>query len=81
LIEQPYNPFIYLPNIVAATEASMQFSAVLSMGGSAIASGSQPIPCSDTNSNFDDITDMTGVENPGLVNGSTIIEGTMSLGG
>jgi len=51
LIEQPDNSFNHLSSIFAATEASMQFSAVLPMGGSAIASSSQPIPCHDSNSN------------------------------
>jgi len=81
LIEQPDNLFHCLSSFVAATEASMQFSAVLPMGGSAITSSSQPIPCSNSNSNSDDITNMTSVENTGLIEGGTIVEGAMSLGG
>jgi len=81
LIEQPDNSFNRLNSFVAATEASMRFSAVLPMGGSAIASSSQPAPCSNSNSNSNDITNMTSVENTGLVHGSTIVEGAMSLGG
>jgi len=77
LIEQPDNSFNRHSSFVAATEASMQFSAVLP----AIASSSQPVPCSDSNSNSNDITNMTSVENTGLVDGCTIVEGAMSLGG
>jgi len=51
------------------------------MGGSAIASSSQPIPYRDSNSNSNHITNMTSIENTGLVNGSLIVEGGMSLGG
>jgi hypothetical protein len=81
LIEQPDNSLNRLSSFVAATEASMRFSAVLP----AIASSSQPVPCSDSNSNSNsnsnDITNMTSVDNAGLVDGSTIVEGAMSLGG
>jgi len=77
LIEQPDHSFNRLSSFVAATEACMQFSAVLP----AIASSSQPVPCSDSNSNSNDITNMTSVENTGLVDGSTIVEGAMSVGG
>jgi hypothetical protein len=63
LIEQPDNSFNRLRRFVAATEASMPFSAVLPMGRSAITSSSQPIPCSNSNSNSNDITNMTRVEN------------------
>jgi len=77
LIELPDNSFNRLSSFVAATEASMRFSAVLP----AIASSSQPVPCSNSNSNSNDITNMTSVENTGLVDGSTIVEGAMSLGG
>jgi len=76
LIEQPDTSFNLLSSFVAATEASMRFSAVLP----AIASSSQPVPCSDSNSNSNDITNMTCVENTGLVNGHTIVEGAMLLG-
>jgi hypothetical protein len=77
LIEQPDNSFNHPSSFVDATEASMRFSAVLP----AIASSSQPIPCSNSNSNSNDISDMTSIENAGLVAGSTIVEGAMSLGG
>jgi len=76
LIEQPDNSFNHPSSFVAATEASMRFSAVLP----AIASSSQPVPCGDSNSNSNDITNMTRIENTGLVDGSTIVEGAMSLG-
>jgi len=81
LIELPNHSFNRLSRFVVATEASMRFSAVLPMGGSAIASSSQPVPCRDRNSNSNDITNMTSIENTGLVDGSTIVEGAMSLGG
>jgi len=80
-IEQPNNSFSGLSNFVAATAASMPSSAVLPMGGSAIASSSQPLPSSNSNSNSSDITNMTSIENTGLVDGSTIVEGAMLLGG
>jgi len=44
LIEQPDNSFNHLSSFIAATEASMQFSAGLPMGRSAIASSRQPVP-------------------------------------
>jgi len=85
LIQQPDNSLNRLSSFVAATEASMRFSAVLPIGGSAtVASSSQPIPCSDSNStsnNITSITNITSVENTGLVDGSTFGEGAMSLGG
>jgi len=63
LIEQPDNSFTRLSSFVAATEASIWFSAVLP----AITSSSQPIPCSNSNSNSNsnDITHMARVENMG----------------
>jgi hypothetical protein len=76
-IEQPDNSFNLLSSFVAATEASMRFSAVLP----AIASSSQPVPCSNTNRNSNDLTNMTSVQNTGFVDGSTMVEGVMSLGG
>jgi hypothetical protein len=77
LIEQPDNFFNRLSSFVTATEASMRLSAVLPMGGSAIASSSQPVPCTDSNSNSNAITNQTSVENTGLVGGSMIVEGAM----
>jgi len=82
LIEQPDNSFNPLSSFVAATEASMRFSAVLPIGGSAIASSSHPVPYSNSISNSNDITsitNMTSIENTGLVDGSTIVEGVMLL--
>jgi len=82
LIEQPNNSFNRLSSFVAATEASMWFAAVLPMGGSAIASSSQPIPCSNSNSNSNNITritNMTSVEHTRLIDGSMFDEGAMSL--
>jgi len=80
-IEQPDNSFNSLSSFVAATGAGRRLSAVLSMGGSAIARNSQPFPCSNSNSNSNDITNMTSVENMGVVDGCMIVEGVMSLGG
>jgi len=83
LIEQPESIFIWLSSFVAATEASMQFSAVLPIGGSAITISSKPVPCNNSNSKTNDMTSMTNitsVENMGLVDGSTIVVGAMSLG-
>jgi len=84
LIEQPDKSSTRLSSIGAATEASMRSSAVLHMGGPAIASSSQHVPCSNSNSirnNITSITNMTSVENTGWVDGITIVEGAMSLGG
>jgi len=63
------------------TEASIQFSPVLPMGASAITSSSHPFPCSDSNSNSNNLTNISGIEITGLVDGSVIVEGAMSLGG
>ena len=84
LIEQPDNSFYYLSSFVAATAASMQFSAVLSMGGSALACSRQSITCSDSHCNSNDMTsftNMSSIESPGLVDGRTIMECSMTLGG
>jgi hypothetical protein len=59
----------------------MQYSAFLCMGASGIASSSKPVPCSNSNSNGYNITNITSIANTGLVNGSTIVEDAMSLGG
>jgi len=59
----------------------MQFSAVLPMGGSAIVSSSQPIPCSDGNRDGNDMTNLTIIQNTGLVDEIMIVDGVMSLGG
>ena len=61
LIEQPDNSVNRFSSFVPATGASMRFSAVLP----AIASSSQAVPCSDNNSNSNNITNMTSVENTG----------------
>jgi len=84
LIEHPQNSFNPLFSFVAAIEASMRFWPILPMGGSAIASSSQPVPCSDSKTDSNDITsiiNITSIKNTGLVNGSTIVEGAMLLGG
>jgi len=73
-----------LNSFVAATEASMRFSAVLHMGGTAIASSSQPVRCSNSNCNSNNITSITNLTRAaytGSVAGSTIVEGAMLLGG
>jgi hypothetical protein len=77
LIEHPDNSFNRFSSFVAATEASMRFSAVLPP---AIASHSQPAPCSNSNSNRNDITNRTSIENTELVDGSRIVEGAILLG-
>jgi len=86
-IMQPYNRSNLPSRFVAATEASMRFSAVVPMGRSAITSSSKPVPCSNSNSNSNDITNITNItnitsiENAGLVDGSMIVEVAMSPGG
>jgi hypothetical protein len=56
----------------------MQVSAVLPLGGSAITSSSQPVPCSNRNSNdITNITNNTSIEIMGLVNASRIEDGVM----
>jgi len=79
LIEQPNNPFNCLSSLVAATEACMWFSTVLPMGRSAITHSRQPVPCSDSNRN--NITNITIIENMGLVDGSMIVQDAMLPGG
>jgi len=86
LIEKPDVRFNCLSSVVAATEASMRFAAALPVGGSSIANSSQPVPCSNSNSNSNSnditsISNMITIENTGLIDGSTIVEGAMSLGG
>ena len=83
LIEQPDNLFNCLSSFVAATAAGMPFTAILPMGWYAIASNSQPIPCSNSNrnSNSNDIANITSVENTRLVDGSRILECAMLTGG
>jgi len=83
LFEQPGTSFNGLNSFFAATAACMWFSAVLPIGGSAIASSSEPVPCSNSNcnsNNITSITNMTSLDNMGLVNGTMIVEGTMSFG-
>jgi hypothetical protein len=81
LIEQPDNSVYCHSSFDAATEAGMGSSAVLPMGGSAIASSRQPGPGSDSNSNSNAMTNMTNMEYMDLVDGSTIAEGPMLPGG
>jgi hypothetical protein len=83
LIEQPDDSFNYLSSFIADIETCMRFSAILTMGGSAIASSSQSIPCHNSNTNSNDITsitEMTSVEITGLLDGSTFVEGAMYRG-
>jgi len=77
LTEQPDNSYNLRSMFVAATEACMQFSAVLPVGRSAITSRSQPIPCSDINSNSNLSINIACIENMGLVDGSSSEEGAM----
>jgi hypothetical protein len=82
-IEQPNNSCNCLISSVAAAEASMKFSAVMTMSGSAIASSSQPIPFSESNRNSNMITSIakrTSIKNVGLVDETMIVEGNMLLG-
>jgi hypothetical protein len=51
------------------------------MGGFPIASSSLPVPGSNRTSNINDIPDMASIENTGLLDGSTIVEGAMPPGG
>jgi len=81
LLQQPDNSFNHLTSPVVATEARMPFSAVLPMGWSAIASSSQPVPCSNSNSNRYNIANITSIENTGSVDGSMIEDGAMTFGG
>ena len=81
LMKHPDNSSDCLSSLVAATDASMRFSAGMPIGGSAIASSSQPIPCSDSNSNSNVISKITSIENTGLVDGSMIVEGVILPGG
>ena len=81
LIEQSDNSFNHITNCVAATEHSMRLTAVLQIGWLAIASCSEADPCSDSNSNRNDVTNITSIGNTGLVDGSTSVEGAMLLGG
>jgi hypothetical protein len=75
VIKQLANTFNRLSRLVAANDASMRLSAILPMGGSVITSSCRLVPCSTRNRNTNNITNMTRVENAGLVGGSTMIEG------
>jgi len=79
LIERPDTSSNGLSSFAAATEASMRFSADLPIGGTAIASSSQPVPCINSDSNSNNITNMTSIENTELVDGSTIVQGAILL--
>jgi hypothetical protein len=57
----------------------MRFLPHLLIGISPITSGSLSVPCSNYNSNSNSISNITSIENTGLVNGSFITEGAMSL--
>jgi hypothetical protein len=65
---------------------NMLISAVPARGGSAIASSSHPIPCSNgySNSNSNNITNITNIgsiQNKRLLNGNMIVKGAMPRGG
>jgi hypothetical protein len=77
LIEQPDNCFNWLSSFAATADASMQFSAVLPMGRSTITRSSQPIPYYKSNSNCNDITNITRVDNTVLLDGVMCVEGAM----
>lgn len=82
LIEKPNYFLNRLSGIVAATEGSIPFSAARPMGRILIVGSRQPFPCSDSNGNdITIITNATSIENPGFVDGSTIPEDAMSVGG
>jgi len=90
LMEQPINSFHCVSIFVAATKASISFTAVLPMYGPAITSSSQYVPhcksysksnCKSKSNNIRNITNITSIENTGLVDGSTIVAPAMSLGG
>jgi hypothetical protein len=74
VIEQPPdNSFDCLTCSVAATEACIQLTAILPEGRSAIASSSQPVLCSDRNSNSDDICNCNNIiNNPNNTNLTSI---------
>lgn len=75
-IAQPDNSFNRLSSFVAFTQASMRFSAILPLGGSTIARSSRPISCSNSKSNSNHITcitNVTNVEEMGLIDESTIV--------
>ena len=61
LKEHPNNSFNGLSSYVAASKGSMQFSAVLPMGHSAITSSSQPVHWSNSNSNSNEITNIPNI--------------------
>jgi len=83
-LERSNKSFKPLSSFIVATESSMQFSAVLPIGRLSIASSSQLIHSSNSNSNSSDITNVTKiprVENPGLGGGRTIAKGVILSGG
>jgi hypothetical protein len=61
LIEQPDNSSHHISDFVAATDATMRFSAIPPIGGYAITSISQPVFRSDSNNNSNDITCITNM--------------------
>jgi len=83
VIQQPDSSFNCLISSLAAAEASIPFSAVVPIRGSANTSSSQPVPCCDSNSNRNDVTDITNIttiENMGLVDGCTIVVAAILIG-
>lgn len=84
LIVQTDKSFNFLSSFLFTNEASMPFTAVLPMGGSAFAISSQAVRCSDSNTNSNNIThttNMGSMENTGFDDGSMVVEGAMSSGG
>jgi hypothetical protein len=84
LIVQPVNSPNHVNIFVAAIEASIQFSAILPMTVSAITSSSQPVLCNNSHSNSNNITKITNItslENTGLVDARLIVLIVMLLGG
>jgi len=84
LIEHLDNSFNHVGSCFAATEASLRFSALLPIGGSALGSSSQSVLCSDSNNDTNDVTNIANVnsvENIWFVDGTKIVIVAMSVGG
>jgi len=81
LTVEPDNSSNSLSSFVAPTEAGMRFPAIQTMGRYAVTSSSEHVPCGNTNSNSNDITNITSIENTRLVAGSIIVDGAMTREG
>jgi hypothetical protein len=82
LIEQHDIVFKCCSYCIAGPDASMKFSAVMPMGGTAIASSSLPVPYIHSNCNSNNITtitNITSVVNMQLINGNTFMQGMILL--